>query len=149
MTSTTSPPPDDGPTSAPARGPGGTAPEAGTAPRPETSGKRPKSPGASPKSPGPTVPSSKAIRNTRAATAWFATAAALIVLVLLIILILQNTEMVTVHYLGFTGSIQMGTALLIAAVGGASLVTIIGIVRITQLRFVARRARRQQGVRNQ
>jgi len=69
-----------------------------------------------------------------------------VVLVLLIILILQNTNMVVVHYLGFTGSIQMGTALLIAAVGGGSLVTIVGIVRITQLRFVARRARRQQGV---
>jgi len=41
----------------------------------------------------------------------------------------------------------MGTALLIAAVGGASLVTIVGIIRITQLRVVTRRARRLQGSR--
>ena len=68
--------------------------------------------------------------TTRVAVACFATAAARVILVLLIVLILQNQGMVTVHYLGFTGSLQMGTALLIAAVAGGSMVTIVGIVRI-------------------
>jgi len=95
-----------------------------------------------PKSPGTAAPSSRDSVTTRAAVAWFATAAALVILVLLIVLILQNQNMVTVHYLGFTGSLQMGTALLIAAVAGGSLVTIVGIVRITQLRLNARRTRR-------
>ena len=80
--------------------------------------------------------------TTRAAAAWFATAAALVVLVLLIILILQNQEPVEVRYLGFAGSLPLGTALLIAAVAGAAVVTIVGVVRLTQLRINARRVRR-------
>ena len=95
-----------------------------------------------PKSPSAEARSPRALGTTRAATAWFATAAALVLLVLLIVLILQNQDMVTVHYLGFTGSLQMGTALLIAAVAGGSVVTTVGIVRITQLCLTARRTRR-------
>lgn len=100
-----------------------------------------------PKSPSAATPSPRDSVTTRAAVAWFATAAALVLLVLLIVLILQNQSMVTVHYLGFTGSLQMGTALLIAAVAGGSLVTIVGIVRITQLRLNARRTRRLEAER--
>jgi uncharacterized integral membrane protein len=62
--------------------------------------------------------------------------------VLLIILIMQNQNVVRVRYLGFSGSVPLGTALLIAAVGGAAVVTIVGVIRLTQLRFTARRARR-------
>jgi len=95
-----------------------------------------------PTSPSAAAPSPRDSVTTRAAVAWFATAAAFVILVLLIVLILQNQSMVTVHYLGFTGSLQMGTALLIAAAAGGSLVTVVGIVRITQLRLSARRTRR-------
>jgi uncharacterized integral membrane protein len=42
------------------------------------------------------------------AAAWFATAVALVLLVLLIILILQNQDVVTLQYLGFTGSLALG-----------------------------------------
>jgi uncharacterized integral membrane protein len=80
--------------------------------------------------------------TTRAAAAWFATAVALVLLVLLIILILQNQDVVELHYLGFTGSLPLGTALFIAAVAGAAVVAIVGVVRLTQLRVTARRARR-------
>ena len=65
-------------------------------------------------------------------------------LVLLIILILQNPDVVAVHYLGFTGSLPLGTALLIAAVVGAAVVAIVGVVRLTQLRITSRRARRRE-----
>ena len=82
--------------------------------------------------------------TTRAAAAWLATAAALVVLALLIVLILQNQEMVEVHYLGLSGSLPLGTALLIAAVAGGVIVMIVGVVRLTQLRVTARRARRRQ-----
>ena len=100
-----------------------------------------------PKLPSSAALSPRASVTTRAATAWFATATALVLLVLLIVLILQNQAMVTVHYLGFTGSLQMGTALLISAVAGGSVVTIVGIVRITQLRLTARRTRRIEAER--
>jgi uncharacterized integral membrane protein len=76
---------------------------------------------------------------TRATAAWFATAAALVLLVLLLILILQNQNDVRVHYLGLAGSISLGMALLSAAVAGAAVVTIVGLIRLTQVRFSSRR----------
>ena len=63
---------------------------------------------------------------------------------LLIIMILRNQDVVEVHYLGFTGSIPLGTALLIAAVAGAAVVAVVGVIRLTQLRLTAHRARRLQ-----
>src|SRR5665811_476580 len=80
---------------------------------------------APPKSQGAATPSPSALATTRAAAAWFATAVALVLLVLLIVLILQNQDVVKLHYLGFTGSLPLGTALFIAAVAGASLVAIL------------------------
>jgi uncharacterized integral membrane protein len=65
-----------------------------------------------------------------------------VLLILLIILILQNQGVVKLHYLGFTGSLPLGTALFIAAVAGAAVVAVVGVVRLTQLRVTARRVRR-------
>lgn len=79
---------------------------------------------------------------TRASAAWVATAAALLLLVLLIVFMLQNSTRVAVHFLSLSGSIPLGMALLIAAVGGGVVVAIAGIARVTQLRMNARRARR-------
>jgi uncharacterized integral membrane protein len=70
-----------------------------------------------------------------------ATAASLLLLVMLIIFILQNMTRVEVNYLGLTGSLPLGMALLIAAVAGGVLVAIAGVTRITQLRANARRRR--------
>lgn len=95
-------------------------------------------------SPAMTTPATTTPATTRAAAAWLATAAALVVLALLIVLILQNQETVEVHYLGLTGSLPLGTALLIAAVAGGAIVLIVGVVRLTQLRVQARRARRRE-----
>ena len=64
---------------------------------------------------------------TRASAAWAATAAAVLLLVALIIFILQNSTSVQVHYLGFAGSLSLGMALLIAAVGGGLAVAIAGV----------------------
>ncbi len=79
---------------------------------------------------------------TRASAAWVATAAALLLLVLLIVFMLQNSTRVAVHFLSLSGSIPLGMALLIAAVGGGVVVAIAGVARVTQLRMNARRARR-------
>lgn len=87
------------------------------------------------------TPEREAPRLTRASAAWVATAAALLLLVLLIIFILQNSRHVDVHYLGFAGSLPLGMALLIAAVGGGVAVAIAGVARVTQLRINARRIR--------
>jgi uncharacterized integral membrane protein len=70
-----------------------------------------------------------------------ATAVAVLLLVMLIVFILQNSTRVEVHYLGLAGSLPLGMALLIAAVGGGVVVAIAGVARVTQLRMNARRTR--------
>jgi uncharacterized integral membrane protein len=89
----------------------------------------------------PPMPEDRSPRMTRISAAWVATAAALLLLVMLIVFILQNTARVEVHYLGLAGSLPLGMALLIAAVGGGVVVAIAGIARVTQLRMKARRTR--------
>jgi uncharacterized integral membrane protein len=87
-------------------------------------------------------------RFTRASAAWVATAAALLLLILLIVFILQNTRRVAVHFFGLAGSLPLGMALLIAAVGGGVVVAIAGIARVTQLRMNARRTRHHDSGRD-
>ena len=128
---------------------GAVSPEAGAPPMsPGVGGPpEPPRPDVPPKSQGGATPAPSTLATTRAAAAWFATAVALILLVLLIVLILQNQNVVKLHYLGFTGSLPLGTALFIAAVAGAGVVAIVGVVRLTQLRVSAHRARRLEGHR--
>ncbi len=83
-------------------------------------------------------------RFTRASAAWAATSVALLLLILLIIFIAQNTTNVGIHFLGLYGSISLGLALLIAAVGGGVLVANTGVTRVTQLRMHARKTRREK-----
>jgi uncharacterized integral membrane protein len=71
-----------------------------------------------------------------------ATGVALLLLTLLIIFILQNSMKVDVRFLGMSGTIPLGMALLIAAVGGGVVVAIAGVARVTQLRMNARRSKR-------
>jgi uncharacterized integral membrane protein len=87
-------------------------------------------------------------RFTRASAAWVATAAALLLLILLIVFMLQNTGRVEVHFLGLAGSLPLGMALLIAAVGAGVVVAIAGVARVTQLRMNARQTRRHDSGRD-
>jgi uncharacterized integral membrane protein len=57
-----------------------------------------------------------------------------IVLVLLLVFILENTQSVEVSYFGASGHVALGVALLLAAVGGALLVGLLGLARIAQVR---------------
>jgi len=72
---------------------------------------------------------------------WVATSVALLLLILLIVFILQNSTEVEVQFLGMSGTIPLGMALLIAAVGGGVVVAIAGVARVAQLRMNARRTR--------
>ena len=148
MTSDTSPLPDGDAAKHP-KITGAVSPEASAPPKSSGPGAPPGPPwpDVPPKSQDRATPPPSARATTRAAAAWFATAVALVLLVLLIILILQNQAVVTLHYLGFTGSLPLGTALFIAAVAGGAVVAIVGVVRLTQLRVTARRVRRRQAER--
>lgn len=89
---------------------------------------------------GPPPP--RAPRLTRASALWVATSASLVLLILLIIFMLQNSTKAALHFLGLSGTVPLGLALLIAAVGGGVLVGIAGMARVTQLRRSARRTSR-------
>lgn len=73
---------------------------------------------------------------------WAAVVVALLALVLLIIFILQNQQPASVLFLGLEGTVTLGMALLMAAVGGGILVAAAGAARIIQLRSNARRTRK-------
>lgn len=80
--------------------------------------------------------------RTRTSTAFKGFAAGFIVLVLLLIFILENGQRVKISYLGATGHLPLGVALLLAAAGGALLIAIIGFARLAQVRrHVTRRQR--------
>jgi uncharacterized integral membrane protein len=93
---------------------------------------------AEPETPAP-APETRQV--TRAGMVWAAVACALVVLILLIAFILQNQEYVQVKFFGLEGSVPLGIALFIAAVGGGVLVAIAGAARIIQLRLAAHRQR--------
>jgi uncharacterized integral membrane protein len=62
-----------------------------------------------------------------------------IVLIVLLVFILENTQSVKISFFGASGHLPLGVALLLAAIGGALLVGIIGAARIVQLRRHVRR----------
>jgi len=80
---------------------------------------------------------------TRASAVWTALVAAAVVLIALIIFIAQNGHRVEVSFVSLHPRFPLGIALLVAAVGGSVVTLIAGTVRITQLRGVLRRHRRE------
>jgi len=73
--------------------------------------------------------------------AWTGVIAGAVILLLLLIFILENTQSVTISFMGADGDVPLGVALLLAAVGGALVVGLVGIARVVQLRKRAKRAR--------
>ena len=82
-------------------------------------------------------------RRTRVSAAWLLTGLGALLLLLLVIFIAQNSQHVTVHFLGANGSMSLAVGLLAAGVAGALIVLLVGAVRITQLRLAARRHTRR------
>lgn len=66
---------------------------------------------------------------------------AALVLIFLLIFIVQNNVPVAINFLGFSGTLPTGVALLLSAIAGVLLVAIPGSGRIMQLRRAARRAK--------
>ncbi len=79
---------------------------------------------------------------TRTSWVWIGLILSALVLLFLLIFILQNDEPVRVTFLGLSGTLPTGVALLLAAIAGLLLVAIPGGLRILQLRRVARRGGR-------
>lgn len=63
----------------------------------------------------------------------------LLILILLLIFITQNMNTVTTTFLVWHLNLPLGVTVLIAAVAGALLTALVGIVRIVQLRRAAKK----------
>ncbi len=91
------------------------------------------------------IPPDHAVVPTRAARLWVTLGFGTLFLLAVLIFIIQNGSSAKVHFVTLQGSLPLGIALLLAAVGGALVAVLLGAVRITQLRRVASRHRRRPG----
>jgi uncharacterized integral membrane protein len=82
------------------------------------------------------------IEPTRTSMVWTMVGIGVVLLVAILVFILQNGQPVRVRFLMVDGTLQLGVALLFAALLGALLVLVAGAARVLQLRVVARRHRR-------
>jgi uncharacterized integral membrane protein len=78
------------------------------------------------------------IEPTRTSMVWTMVGIGVVLLVAILVFILQNGQRVRVRFLMVDGTLQLGVALLFAAL----LVLVAGAARVLQLRVVARRHRR-------
>jgi uncharacterized integral membrane protein len=95
--------------------------------------------------PTPTEPKARAgwpaepVQRSRTGVLWVGLVLSALVLLVLLIFILQNSTPVQINFLGASGTLPTGVALLLAAIAGLLLVAIPGGLRILQLRRAARR----------
>jgi uncharacterized integral membrane protein len=82
------------------------------------------------------------IEPTRTSMVWTMVGIGVVLLVAILVFILQNGQRVQVRFLMVDGTLQLGVALLFAALLGALLVLVAGAARVLQLRVVARPHRR-------
>jgi uncharacterized integral membrane protein len=74
------------------------------------------------------------VSRTKTSAIWIGLIAAALVLIALLIFIAQNSNRVSVHYLGANGRVPLAVALLLSAIAGLLIAAIPGTVRILQLR---------------
>lgn len=79
------------------------------------------------------------VKRTRAGALWIGLVSAAVLAIAFLIFITQNSDKVTIHFLGFDGELSLAIALLMSAVIGALVVAVPGIVRITQLHRALRK----------
>jgi putative membrane protein len=75
--------------------------------------------------------------RSRISGLWVGLILSAVVLVFLLVFILQNGAPVQIAFLGWTGALPTGVALLFAAIAGVLLVALPGSVRILQVRRAA------------
>lgn len=79
------------------------------------------------------------VKRTRASGLWIGLISAAVLAVGFLVFIAQNSEKVSIKFLGFEGQLSLAIALLLSAVIGALVVAVPGIVRIGQLRRALRK----------
>ncbi|OFO13211.1 hypothetical protein HMPREF3088_05915 [Corynebacterium sp. HMSC22B11] len=74
------------------------------------------------------------VKGSVAASTWAALIIGALVLILLLVFILQNQTEAQLVFFGWEWSFPIGIGMLIAAIAGALIMAMVGIVRMTQLR---------------
>jgi uncharacterized integral membrane protein len=87
----------------------------------------------------PAPPHDSAVKFTRTAAAWWSLAVGLLILIILLVFIAQNTDSITIRFLGWQWSSPLGVSFLLSAVGGALITVAAGTARMIQLRRAAKR----------
>jgi lipopolysaccharide assembly protein A len=99
--------------------------------------------GSAPPGPAPQAPARSRMRTKISAMRTGLIAGA-VMLIVVLIFIIQNAHAVSVSFLGAHLRLSLAVALLLAAIAGALVMTAAGTARITQLRRIMRRDRRQR-----
>ena len=94
---------------------------------------------------GPAQNRGKGNQHTRVSAWWVGMILAAIILIAMLIFIGQNSQQITVRYLGADGHISLAIALLLSAVAGVLLVAIPGTARIIQLRHALKKTAHARG----
>ncbi|MCB0929197.1 MAG: DUF1049 domain-containing protein [Mycobacterium sp.] len=82
----------------------------------------------------------EASRLTRAGALWTALTLGFLVLILLLVFVVQNPDQVPFQFLGWHWNLSLGVATLFAAIAGGLVTVAVGMVRIIQLRRVAKKS---------
>jgi uncharacterized integral membrane protein len=85
------------------------------------------------------APPESAVKFTRAASLWSSLTAGFLILIVLLIFIIQNPDAAQFAFLGWHWSLQLGVAILLAAIGGGLITVLAGTARIYQLRRAAKK----------
>lgn len=85
-------------------------------------------------------PWAKRVPATRASRAWMRVLPAVVILAVTLVFVLQNSRSAKVAFLGASGRLPLGVALLAAAALGGLLVLALGSIRIAQLRRIIHRS---------
>ena len=110
---------------------------ASTLPRPSANGSAPPPPPPPPQAPR------RGRGHTRISGMRTGLIAGVAVLIVVVIFIIQNAHAVNISFLGAHLRLSLAVALLLAAIAGALVMAAAGTARITQLRRIMRRDRRQ------
>jgi lipopolysaccharide assembly protein A len=94
--------------------------------------------------PAPRAPARRRMQ-TKISSMRVALIAGTAVLIVVLIFIIQNAHAISINFLGAHLQLSLAVALLLAAVAGALVMAAAGTARITQLRRIMRRSRRQPG----
>lgn len=79
------------------------------------------------------------VRRTRVSALWIGVVVAAVLAIFLLIFIAQNSDAVTIAFLGWEGQISLAVAMLLAAVVAVLIVAVPGSLRIGQLRRALRK----------